>query len=333
MNTTTTLGGRTVHLAAAPNLTPAAARATQRARSPHTFRAYLRHIAAFDRFCQVNALDAWQVATVAEWLAVLGETGARAPTIAQAESALRRAWKVAEWNPRHDARWQPVRDVLRGALKATAERGDRTENAPALRLADLAAACRALSRSPSLRDVRDRAILLVAWFACLRQSELCALNAGDVMERPEGLIVTIRSSKASPTEPEQITIPRGHDPATDPAAAWQTWRQAAPRDLIEPDDAPAFTPIDHGTCRPGRFRSGHAVTRLLRRALALADVTDPHSYSAHSLRAGLATELAEVGTPIPQIANAGRWTGYQTVLGYARRARRWVDSPLHSLRY
>jgi integrase len=44
----------------------------------------------------------------------------------------------------------------------------------------------------TLRGVRDRALLLLGFAAALRRSELVALNAEDVLEVPEGLVVMLR---------------------------------------------------------------------------------------------------------------------------------------------
>lgn len=62
-------------------------------------------------------------------------------------------------------------------------------------------------------------------------------------------------------------------------------------------------------------------------------VHNPKRFTAHSLRAGLATELAEAGIPMQQIANAGRWKRLDTVLDYARRARAMTDAPHRALSY
>jgi hypothetical protein len=77
----------------------------------------------------------------------------------------------------------------------------------------------------SLRAFRDRAVLLLAFAGAFRRSELVELDAADVEETPEGLLVTIRRSK---TDQEglgrKVAIPRGEIAC--PVVALAAWRAA-----------------------------------------------------------------------------------------------------------
>jgi site-specific recombinase XerD len=65
-------------------------------------------------------------------------------------------------------------------------------------------------KGTSLRELRDRAILLLGFSGAFRRSELVALNLGDIEWTTEGALVTIRRSK---TDEEglgrRVNIPRG----------------------------------------------------------------------------------------------------------------------------
>lgn len=319
---------------------------------PNTERAYVGAFARFDQWCAAQQEEAasnerrhptehpFAPESLSEYIAQLHRQGASMVTLTQAVSATRAAYKATgrPTDRLQDApAWDRVAQVIRGARAEQVKEGGRGRGpANALRLEDLHAAVAALARvrqEPArTRALRDRALLLIGYLGGLRRAELSALNVDDLTTSPEGLSVRVRGAKTTRAEITRADLPRGRHATFCPVAAWEDWRQAAPPTLPGVD-APAF----HAVTRSGRplpERIGEdQIGRTLRRALALGGIEDPSRYSAHSLRAGLATELAEKGVPIPQIANAGRWESLDTVLRYARRARRWQDSPLHALGY
>jgi len=141
-------------------------------------------------------------------------------------------------------------------------------------------------------------MLLVGLAAALRRSELVALDAGDVTETTEGLVVTLRRSK---TDQEgagrRIGVPYGSHPATCPVRSLRAWTQTA--GIV---DGPLFVTIDSAG-RPGSSRaSDRAVARAVQRAAAAAGL-DPARYAGHSLRAGLATSAAAAGASERAIMN------------------------------
>jgi hypothetical protein len=81
-------------------------------------------------------------------------------------------------------------------------------------------------KGTSLRELRDRAIMLLGFSGAFRRSELVALNLGDIEWTTEGALVSIRRSK---TDQEgfgrKVGIPRG-DIAC-PVTALEAWLEAA----------------------------------------------------------------------------------------------------------
>ena len=81
-------------------------------------------------------------------------------------------------------------------------------------------------KGTSLRELRDRAILLLGFSGAFRRSELVALNLGDIEWTTEGALVTIRRSK---TDQEglgrKVGIPRGEIAC--PVSALEAWLEAA----------------------------------------------------------------------------------------------------------
>jgi len=140
------------------------------------------------------------------------------------------------------------------------------------------------------RGQRDTALLLVGFAAALRRSELVALDVADVVQRRQGLVLNIRRSK---TDQEgagrRVGVPYGSNSETCPVRAVEDWRQAG-----RIDEGALFLTFD----RRGRITQNRlhpsAVNRIVQRTVAATGI-DPGPYSAHSLRAGLATAAAEAG--------------------------------------
>jgi integrase len=116
-----------------------------------------------------------------------------------------------------------------------------------------------------LKDLRDRALLLVGFAGGLRRSELAAINLNDFERVREGIILTIRRSKTDQDGVgRRIGIPFGRTIHC-PVNALENWLNAA---RIE--DGPVFRPVDrHGRVSAGRL-SGEAVSLILRNRMAAA---------------------------------------------------------------
>lgn len=141
----------------------------------------------------------------------------------------------------------------------------------------------------TLRDVRDRALLLVGFAGGFRRSELVGLDSDDVQPMRQGLVLTVRRSK---TDQEgagrKIAIPHGRTRWC-PVTALEAWRSRAG---IE--SGPLFRPVSrHGRVEAARL-SGDAVSMIVKERVGAVGL-DPARYSGHSLRAGLATSAAQAG--------------------------------------
>ncbi|MFF5212242.1 tyrosine-type recombinase/integrase [Streptosporangium sp. NPDC000396] len=81
--------------------------------------------------------------------------------------------------------------------------------------------------------------------------------------------------------------------------------------------------------RGGARLSGVTLNQIVKDAALRAGLADAEHYSAHGLRAGGATTLADAGVPTGKIAEQGRWKPTSpTVHGYVRAADRWRDNPM-----
>lgn len=340
------LGGELVRFGSAKGLSGRAGEVAAEGVPANTERAYRGHIARYGAWCRERSAEPWAVLAVADYLAWCLDQNNGPVALRQCASALRYAWKVTG-RALDDTPW---RAVLSGAAVVHAE---RTRGRPvdagqalALRLDALHVAVRALYEVQGVsrpRSLRDRALLLVGYLGAMRRTDITRLDRGDVREVGEGLVVAIRGVKGDRATVHEVALLAGErdesgrplDPAVCPVEAWRDWCSCLPPSLgLEGDPAWLGTGRSGRIADPPRRLGGdRSVERILQRALADAGVRQAGCYTAHSLRAGLATELAERGVPLPAIATAGRWKALNTVLRYARRGRRFKDSPLRALGY
>jgi len=140
-----------------------------------------------------------------------------------------------------------------------------------------------------LKDIRDRALLLIGFAGGFRRSELIGLDCNDIIPVRQGLEVTLRRSKTDQSGAgRKIGIPHGRSRWC-PVAALEQW--LASSGITE---GAMFRPVDrHHRLGPNRL-SGEAVCLVVRERVLAAGI-DPGNYSGHSLRAGLATSAAQAG--------------------------------------
>jgi integrase len=177
----------------------------------------------------------------------------------------------------------------------------------------------------SLKDVRDRALLLLGYAGGFRRSELVGLDVADIETVRQGTVITLRHSKTDQDGAgRKIGIPHGRTQHC-PVAAVTAWLA---RSAIT--QGPVFCPITrHGHLQPVRL-SGDAVSEVIRERLAAIGM-DTDGYSGHSLRAGFATSAAQAGVSTLKIrAQTGHAS--DTMLGrYIRDSELFVGNAAGAL--
>jgi integrase len=199
-----------------------------------------------------------------------------------------------------------VRKLMRGIGRTI---GTREEGAKPLRAAELASMVRALGTN--LLDTRDRALLLLGFIGAYRASDLAGLEVANLRFQDEGVSIFLKRSKEDQLGRGCTTlIPLDVDPELCAVRALRGWLERA---VI--DSGPLFRAVGRSTARAGRIHR-RTVARAVQRAAALAGL-EGH-YSAHSLRAGLATEAHAHGWSLPEIQHWGRWD-------FAGSVSRYID--------
>lgn len=169
--------------------------------------------------------------------------------------------------------------------------------------------------------IRDRALLLIGFAGALRRSELVALDVDDVLEREDGLVVTLRRSK---TDQEgagvELGVPFGSDPATCPVRALRRWYEASGIEA-----GPIFRPVTrHGVIGEARL-TDRSVALVVKRTAERAGL-DPVQFAGHSLRAGLITSAAEAGVQERHIMAQSRHKSVPVMRRYIRGATLFQDN-------
>ena len=170
-----------------------------------------------------------------------------------------------------------------------------------------------------LRGLRDRALVLVAFFGALRRSELCALTLGALdRSRPEGLLLRIRNSKGDKAnEGQTVGLTRRPGSPLCPIAALDAWIRAA---SLAGADAPLFRKIDRWGHLAEEPLHPAAIAWLFKRLAAAAGLDEEQValISGHSTRAGYANSALADGGTLPQVMQKLRHKHPRTLMEYMR---------------
>lgn len=244
----------------------------------NTLRAYLSDLAQFERWG--GTLPA-SPDLVAAYLAEHAEVHKTA-TLVRRLAALSKAHRSR--GLADPTRAELVKATLRG-IKRT--HGTAQQEAKPLLRDDLFLVLNAMG--DRLKDVRDRALLLIGFAGGFRRSELVGLDHADIEPVRQGVILHLRRSKTDQMSiGRKVGVPHGRTRWC-PVLALDQWLSRSGT-----SEGPVFKPIDrHGKIEV-HCLSGEAVSLVVKGRVEAAGI-DPTGYSGHSLRAGFATSAAQAG--------------------------------------
>lgn len=275
------------------------------ATSASTRSVYRNNWARFSRWCECHARAPLPASpeTVALYLTHLAKRGLAYATLRHALFAIGRVHVAASaGRPDRDER---VRILMRGIGRRV---GTRSHGAAALDVEHLRLMCDALGAS--VRDSRDRALILLGFAGAYRSSDLATLNVEDLASAADGMNILLARSKDDQLGEGRVThIPR--IPQLCAVAAVEHWLAKASL-----SDGPLFRVINGAQIDRARIHP-RAVSRAVQRAATLAGLVDVH-YSSHSLRRGFATSAHAKGSSLRDIQVHGRW-------GYMSSVSRYID--------
>ncbi len=273
--------------------------------------AYASDFRIFQRWCLERGLSALPTAagTICAFLAAQASLGKKASTLGRRLAAVKHFHKLA-------AEPDPTGDVL---VKATLSGIRRSIGAAPTRkraaTSDVVLSMVATGGVETLRQKRDRAILLLGFSSAMRRSELVALDVADLEWTAEGVLIHIRKSKTDQEGLGQsVAIPRGETAC--PVAALRAWLEAS--GITE---GPVFRRIHNR--RNQRLGTGRLQARFVASIVKTAAARlgfDPGQFGAHSLRSGLVTSAVKRGISLIKICDQTRHKSIEMLRVYCRDA-------------
>jgi site-specific recombinase XerD len=282
-------------------------------KAPATQAAYRSDFAIFESWCQARGISALPASaeSLCGFLADQVSIGKRPSTLSRRLAAIRYFHRAAGYEtPTGDEKVKAVLSGIRRTIGAAPVRKRAATNDVILAM---------VPRGDSLRELRNRAILLLGFAGAFRRSELVALNVEDLEETREGMLVTIRRSK---TDQEgigrKVAIPRGE--VACPVAAVKAWLEVA--GITE---GAVFRRIfnkrnQRVTDRRLAARNVAAVTK----AGAVRLGFDPSSFGGHSLRSGFVTSAVKRGANLIKITDVTGHRSLEMLKTYSRDAEAFV---------
>jgi integrase len=249
----------------------------------------------------------------------LRTTGPHAPDTVRRRLA---TWStLTKWRGLQGSFGSPaIKSAIRLAVRAS-PRPRKRKSAKAV-TGDVLAMLLATCTTGSLRDVRDRAILMVAFASGgRRRSEIAGLRKEQLQpEAPiqidggpslPSLSIHLGRTKASGTGNDEVVYLTGR-----PVDSLNAWLHAA-----RIDKGSVFRAIDRWGNVSRRPLDPKAINDILKHRAELAGL-DPTEFSAHGLRSGYLTEAANRGIPLPEAMEQSRHRSVQQASEYYNHAQR-----------
>lgn len=286
--------------------------------APATRRAYATHWRHWQTWCRWHHVDAVAASAtaVAAYLASRANQGRSVATVGLALAAIQSGQRAAG---RTLDRKQPIVAEVRAGIARKCARP--TRHAAPLGLSDLRTAIQAIAGDDDdMRALRDRALLLVSYFAALRRSEVVALDVtgrSPVEIHAQGVLLRLTGTKTGAAT-QAVAVPRRNDDLC-PVAALEQYLDAA-----RFTDGPLFRAISKSGRLLERRLEATAVRHILVTRLANAGVTG--RFSPHGLRAGFISAAAHAGVPEAAIAKVSRHRSADVLRSYIRSVDPFADA-------
>ena len=230
---------------------------------------------------------------------------------------------ISQWH-HYQGLIDPVSDPL---VRKTMEGVRRTQGQPkrkakALRLEHIAQMVTHLRQLPDTKKKqRDIALVLTGFFGAFRRSELVAIQIGDLVWEPEGLLIKLPRSKTDQQATGLVrALPFGA-PGCCPATAMRNWIES-----VEINEGPIFRPINRwDKVQPKALNSG-AINELLKTLGNACQFDFVSDLSSHSFRRGLSTSAARERVDFELIKKQGGWKSDATVWEYIEEGQQFNNN-------
>ena len=164
----------------------------------------------------------------------------------------------------------------------------------------------------SLRGLRDRAILLVAYDSLCRRSELVSLEFEDVLinEKDESVTLKLRKSKTDPHG-----VGKNLYLSNEAQRSLKEWIYKS-----KISSGKIFRAVT-ATGKIKESLDSSYIGRIYKKIAAISniDINIIKNISGHSMRVGAAQDLLSSGASLPIIMNRGRWAKTDTAMRYTEK--------------
>ncbi|MGO7564477.1 site-specific integrase, partial [Rhizobium johnstonii] len=213
-----------------------------------------------------------------------------------------------------------LKSAIRLAVRAV-PRTRRRKSAKAV-TGDVLARLLSTCATDSLRDLRDRAILMVAFASGgRRRSEIAGLRVEQLTVEPPipiengpplpSLAIHLGRTKTSTGEQDDVVYLTGR-----PVEALNAWLTAA-----KIDSGSVFRAIGRWGTVSKRALDPQSVNAIIKQRATMAGL-DSGEFSAHGIRSGYLTEAANRGIPLPEAMEQSRHRSVQQASSYYNNATR-----------
>jgi integrase len=194
--------------------------------------------------------------------------------------------------------------------------------AKALRLEHIAQMVNHLRQLPDTKKKqRDIALVLTGFFGAFRRSELVAIQIGDLVWEPEGLLIRLSRSKTDQQAMGLVrALPFGA-PGCCPAMAMKNWIE-----LADINEGPVFRPVNRwDKVQPKALNPG-GINQLLKTLGNACQFDFVPDLSSHSFRRGLSTSAAREKIDFEFIKKQGGWKSDATVWEYIEEGQQFTNN-------
>jgi site-specific recombinase XerD len=282
-----------------------------------TINAYGSDFRIFESWCRGRGLTALPASceAVVAFLAAQAAAGKRASTLQRRLAAIGYMHKIA--NVPSPIGSESIKATLSGIRRSIGAAPVRKKAATS----DIVLGMAGTVGGESLRQLRDKAILLIGFASAMRRSELVALDLSDLEWTAEGVLIHIRRSKTDQEGLGQsVAVPRGATAC--PVVALRAWIDAA-----GVTEGAVFRRIWNKRAQrvTDRRLHGRAIAAIVKAGAARLGF-DVSSFGAHSLRSGLVTSAVKRGVSLLKICDQTRHKSIEMLRVYCRDAELFVGN-------
>ena len=288
--------------------------------APSTIRAYRADLTDFIHFCSerdANALPA-EPYLIVQYICELTGSGRSSASIRRALCGLSAIHKLNRFD---DPTKDP--DVSLEMRRMHRKLGRSCSQASGINTDTLDLLLLAID--DSIRGIRDRVLLLVAYDTLCRRSELVSLQVKDVKintkNGKETSSILLRRSKT-----DQESMGKWLHLSTRTHQALMEWMRKLPE-----DQEMLFCGLNRALDFNTNIGAGQ-INRIYKRVARKAGFNEIEieRISGHSMRIGAAQDLLTAGASMPIIMQRGRWSKTDTVMRYLEHGNNKLAAPLRN---